>query len=437
MEICTVGGYDDVGANMTAVKIGDDVVIFDMGISVEKYIQYTNDDDVFDISIKQMISSGSVPDIRQIDDWKDKVKAIAITHAHLDHCAAIPFLAKKFNAPIYCTPYTAEIIKTMLRDDKLKIPNEIKILNPNSMIKINNKLKLEFINVTHSVPQAVVIALHSSEGSVLYANDFKLDSAPIIGKKTNLKRLKELDNVKCLILDSLYSNRDGKTPSEPIAHELLRDVMLGFEGRAMIVTTFSSHIARLKTIIQLGKETKRKVVFLGRSLNKYVEAAENIDLVNFTKEIELVKYRRDINRAIRRLFNEGIDKYLLVVTGHQGEPKAVLSRIANSTIGKHLGKDDMVIFSCTVIPTKVNIQNREKLEESLKDHGVRIHKNLHVSGHASREDIRDFIKIINPKHIIPAHGGPDIRNGLTSLAEEMGFAENYHMMGNGNRLKLH
>ncbi|MCF7860934.1 MBL fold metallo-hydrolase [Candidatus Woesearchaeota archaeon] len=435
IEICAVGGYDEVGANMTAIKINDDVIICDMGISVEKYIEYTNDDDIFDISVKQLINSGSVPDIRVIDDWKDKVRAIAITHAHLDHCAAAPFIAKKFDAPIYCTPFTAEIIKRILRDEKIKIPNKIRSLNPNSFIKINDNITLEFINVTHSTPQAVLIAVHSSEGCVMYANDFKIDNCPIVGKKTNMERLKEIKDIKCLIMDSLYADRDGKTPSEPVARELLKDVLIGTTARAVLVTTFSSHIARLKTIVQIGKELKRKIVFLGRSLGKYVDAAESINLVRFTEDVEVVRFKRDINRKIRDMVEDGIDKYLIVLTGHQGEQKAVLSRIANGQTALELNQDDVVVFSCKVIPTESNIKNRLALEEKLREHGVRIYTKLHVSGHASREDMREFLEMIQPQALIPAHAEMEKRKSLASLAKQLNI-QHFHLPKDGDRITL-
>ena len=442
LEICTVGGYEEVGKNCTAINVDGEVVILDMGLHLGKYIAYTEEnEDVYDLSPKQLIQMGAVPDISAIEDWRRDVKAIVPTHAHLDHIGAIPFLAKKFDAPIICTPYSKAVLEAILKDEGIKIDNEIKPVNPNSRLKISPNIDIEFINMTHSTPQTAMVAIHTRYGIIIYANDFKFDNLPVLGKKPNFRRLKELgkEGVLCLILDSIYAGSAKKTPSETVAREMLKDVMLGTgsRGKAVIVTTFSSHLARLKSIIEFGKKMNRKIVFMGRSLCKYVGAGEDIKIINFSKSVELVRFKDKMRKKLKKI-GEKKDKYLLVVTGHQGEPKSVLSRIVNGQFPFKLGKGDHVIFSCTIIPDEINKRNREIMEEKLREAGVRIFKDIHVSGHCAREDQRDLIDLVKPRHIIPAHGGRDMTEAMVELAEELGYKneETVHIMNDSKRIKF-
>jgi len=443
IEICTLGGYNEVGKNCTAINIDGEVILMDLGLHLEEYIKFTEErDDLRFISSSQLIKAGAVPDIRKIEDWRKNVKAIVPTHAHLDHIGAIPFLSNKFKADILCTPYAGAVLKAILKDERINLKNKIKVLNTNSIYTISKNIKIEFINMTHSTPQTVMVAIHTKYGVIIYGNDFKFDSSPTLGKKPNFERLKKLgeQGVLALIVDSIYSSYNMKTPSEGVAKALLRDVMLGTDshGKCMIVTTFSSHLARLKSIIECGKQLKRKIVFLGRSLGKYVEAGEKIGLVNFSKDVEIVKYGKHIKRKLSKISRKDKENYLLVVTGHQAEPRAVLSRMIDGQFDFKFEQGDIVVFSCSVIPTETNIRNRKIMDEKLKRKGVRIFTNIHVSGHAAREDDRDLISMTHPKHIIPAHAEDKKKAALIELADELGYkkGKTSHMMHNGNRLKL-
>ncbi len=442
IEICAIGGYNEVGKNCTAIKVDDEVVILDLGLHLENYIKFTEDrEDTIDMSGKQLMKVGAVPNIETINDWKRKVKAIVIGHGHLDHVGAVPYLADSFKAPIICTPFTKAIIDVTLKGEKIKIKNKIIALSSNSSYNLSSNIKIEFIHMTHSIPQAVMIVLHTKYGKVVYANDFKFDLSPVLGKKPNFKRLKDIgkENVLALIVESTYASRLGKMPSENIAKELLKEVLLGIDSKnkAILITTFSSHLARLKSIIEFGKKLNRKILFLGRSLSKYVQAGESIGIINFTKDVELVKYSKQIKRKLKKISNER-EKYLLVVTGHQGEPKSVLAKIIKKEMDFNLYESDLIIFSCRTIPTPTNIENRKKLEENLKSLHIRIFKDIHESGHAAREDLRDMINLIKPKKLIPAHGNKEMKQALASLSTEMGYKKdkNVIMLKDNQRIKL-
>ncbi len=442
IEICSVGGYTEFGRNMTAVKVDDEVVLLDMGIHLENYIRFTEDEDLRKISPKQLIDEGAIPDISVIQKWTKDVIAIIPTHAHLDHIGAIPFIAKKFkNATIYCTQFTKAVIETTLNNERISLPNPIKPVTTNSIHKLSPNIKAEFINMTHSTPQTVMVALHTRYGIIVYANDFKFDLYPTLGKKPDFKKLVEIgkDNVIALVCDSTYAGKHMKTPSESVAREMLRDVMIATDSRnkAIIISTFSSHIARIKSIVDFSKRINRKVIFLGRSLAKYIEAAETSGIVSFSKEHEIVKYPRQIKRRLARMTRQEIVSTVFIATGHQGEPKSVLSRIASGILPFPFEKEDHIVFSCTVIPTETNQKNREEVEKKLKEKGLRLFRDIHVSGHAAREDLRDLINFLKPKNVIPAHGNIEMLKDLRELAIEMGYKDkNILVMREGEFRKI-
>ena len=341
-----------------------------------------------------------------------------------------------YSCPVIGTPYTIGILKTLLNDKKINIDNRLKELNTNSLIKISDKLSLEFVNITHSTLQTSITVLHTPEGKVVYTNDFKLDNHPVVGKKPNYEKIKELGDgsVKVLILDSLNSIFQMKTPSEKVAREMLKDVVLGVntEKKAIVVTTFSSHIARLKSIIDFGTHLNRKIIFLGRSLEKYVGTAEKLKLINFKEKIEIIGFRENVKKRLKRIMKDK-GKYLIVCTGNQGEPDAVLARMARRDLPWKFESGDIVIFSCRTIPTVETIANREELEKNLRKSGVRVFKDIHVSGHASLEDHRDMIEMIKPQHIIPSHGDFEKVRGILELGKEIKYKEgkNIHCAENG------
>src|SRR3989344_5801010 len=267
IELCCIGGFSKTEGNSVALKIEDEVIILDMGLSMEDYIRYTEDrEDVSSKTYAQLLRVNAVPNYNFIKEWHDKVTAIVPSHGHLDHIGAIPFAASLFpNAPIISTPYSIEILKSILSDEHITLPNKLISMNLNSSFKLSSKITVEFVNVTHSIPHTAIVIIHIPYGKIMYANDYKFDRQPVIGKKPNFERLKELgdEGVKLLIVNCLYANEQKKTPSESVAKQMLKDVMLGVQSKdkAMIVTTFSSHIARLKSIIEMGKKLDRKIVF--------------------------------------------------------------------------------------------------------------------------------------------------------------------------------
>src|SRR3989344_4039555 len=434
MEIIAIGGYDEVGKNMTAVKSNDEIVIFDMGFYMPKLLDFEEGDpDPRKMPAKDLIKRGVLPDDYLLEKDKDKVKAIVLGHCHLDHIGAAAYLAERYNCPIIGTPYTIGILQTLLDERELNFENRIKVLNFNTRFKISENMGLELIHIPHSTLQSAMAVLRTKEGMVIYCNDFKLDNHPVIGKKPDYDKLEELgkEGVKAVIIDSLKSNLEMKTPSEKVAREMLKDIIAGVKSRnnAIVVTTFSSHIARLKSIIDFGEGLNRKVVFLGRSLFKYVDAAEKLQLVKLSEKVEIVGYRRLVEKKLKEI-SANKEKYLIVCTGNQGEKDSILSKMAYGSLHWRFSDGDIVIFSCKVIPTPETVKNRDELENELKRNHVRIFKNIHVSGHACLEDHRDMIGLLKPQHIFPSHGPYEVVKGMEDLAITMGYrkGKSLHVM---------
>ena len=438
MNIYTVGGFDEVGKNMTCVDLGGDAFIFDAGLYLPPIVELEEEDRVY--SEKKLREINAIPNDYVLNSLRNRVRGIFVSHAHLDHVGAVPWLAGRYNASVFGSPFTIEVLNTILRDENQKIKNKIRTVNPNSSYKIG-KYDVDFINITHSTIQTSLIALHTKQGAVLYANDFKLDNSPIVGKKPAYDKIKKIakEGVKALVVDSLYSGTERKTPSEKIARDLLEDVLMTTENKncGITITTFSSHIARLKSIVDFGNLLGREVVFIGRSLNKYVTAAHNVKMCPFYNKIKLVSYKNQVKKMLSKI-NQNRKKYLLVCTGHQGEPGSILERLSKNELPFIFSNKDHLIFSSSIIPTQINIDNRARVEKRLKSRGVRIFDNVHVSGHAGREDLRDLIEMVQPEHIIPAHGGLDKTKPMAELAGEMGYklGSQCHLMQNGKMLKI-
>ncbi|TFH02036.1 MAG: ribonuclease J [Candidatus Thorarchaeota archaeon] len=368
------------------------------------------------------------------------VKAFAVSHAHLDHLAAIPAVAPQYgDVPIIATPFTVEVLSNLLRERKEKFNNKVIKLNAGSTYRVSKNIEIEFIYATHSTPQTVMIAVHTPVGTLLYANDFKFDEYPSLGRRTDYKRLRELAPLKCLIVDTTRIAKESRTHSESLVKEMLKDVLMWTENKEnlIVVTTFASHISRINTIVDIARDMKREPVILGRSMTNYILAAERCGVADISSKAQVWGYKGPMMKILRKIKRDR-GKYLLIVTGHQGEPNAVLSKMARSELPFDFKHDDEIVFACEVIPAPVNAANRAHLEKQLKSHGVRIFKDIHVSGHASREDHRDFINILKPETYIPTHGGMDKLGSAIDLAVEMGykFGENAILLQDGQTLEV-
>jgi len=446
MEICTVGGFEEVGKNMTAVKIGEEVFIFDCGFFLPGIIELQEQEKI-GYSLPGLRRVGGVPDDRILDQlgWREKVKAIFLSHAHLDHIGGLTFLANRYpHIEIFGTAFTMKVLESLIEDAGVKINNPLRVVNSDSRHKIKSSkegIEIEFVHATHSTLDCAYLALHTKEGIFFYSLDLKFDNHPTLGNPPNYQRLKELgkEKVKALVIDSLYAYTEKKPGGEKIAEHLLEDAFskVNQGDKALFITTFSSHIERLNNIVKIGQRTNREIVFLGRSLAKYVGCALKIGKCPFANKVKIAKYRGQVDSILKKV-ESGRGRYLIVCTGHQAEKNSILDRIPRGDTYFKFREGDNLIFSSSVIPTEVNLEAREKLDAKLRKMGVKIQVDVHVHGHGSREDMRELIQMLKPEHVIPAHGSQVQEKPLIGLAEEFGYIEGKtsHLKKNGEIITI-
>jgi len=441
ISIIAVGGYNEIGRNMTALKIGEDIVVMDMGLRLDR-VQIHEDTNMESMSAADLIDMGAIPDDSILNGVDGKVRAIACTHGHLDHIGAISKLAYKYRAPIIATPFTADLINQEIKSERTQaIANPVVPMEPGKCYQITENLELEFIRVQHSIVDCAFAALHTDSGTILYANDFKIDRTPTLGSAPDFQRLRSLgrEGVLALITETTNAAISGKTPSEQIARDLVWDVLTGTEESrsGVLVTTFSSHIARIRSIIEAAQKMNRVPVLLGRSMEKYWRTAARTGYAE-NNGLWVCGRRKNIDQALKRIVSEGKEKYLPIMTGHQGEPGASLSRVAGGETDYLIEPGDKIVFSAGIIPQPLNVSNRHSVETKLKMRGARIYDNVHVSGHACREDHWELLRMINPEHVIPSHGNLTTHGHYLRIAEETGYSlgSNVHLVRNGQELML-
>lgn len=419
MKIYTLSGYEKVGGNMTAVETNGKIVIFDMGADIERVVSQG-------VRLERMktieaIESGIVPNDSKIKRRRKDVVAIVVGHGHQDHCRGIPKLAGAYDCPIITAPYTADIIKRFTENDREHVKNRIIKMKPGETFQISNDCELEFVDVTHSIPHGVFSVLRTEEGLIVYSLDFKLDENPTLGEPIDYDKIKTLgeEGIKAYIADCTRTDESGKTKSEFETKIKLKDILsrANYNQEGIIITTFSSNIARLNNIIE-ANAGRREIVLLGRSLKEYTEDAKKHGLIDLSG-VKVVSYQEEVENTLKEI-SKNKEGYLLVTTGNQGEPNAILSRIADREYPFSIDERDMVIFSSVTIPTPINELNRENLKRKLVQRGADIEINIHSHGHAKKEDQRNMINMLNPEIVIPAHGGKGKLSSCARVAREEG-----------------
>jgi len=436
MKIHTIGGYEQVGMNMTAVEVDGELVIFDMGYNMEEVIG--SDEQIDELTTTQTLKTGAIPKDKQIMDRN--VKAIVIGHGHLDHVGAIPKLAGQYDAPIICTPFTKKIVERGLEGDRKNINNDIVEVETGEEYSISDNLDLEFIRNNHSIPDSTLSYLKTPEGGVIYGNDMKFDREPVIGENADIERMREIghsEDLKVMIPGTTSVDKPGRVkPEKSVKVELNHLLENCYDaGGAVFITTFSSQIQRLNSILE-ANNGRRKVAFVGRSLKEYTQSAEELGLIDLS-DVKVASYYDECEKLMDRISGER-EEWLVVATGNQGEPGSQMDKLASQQYPFRFNKGDHVIFSSRVIPTPPSEANRYWLEKKLKDEGVRLYKNIHTSGHAKKEDHRDFITYLDPENIVPSHGHIQKQGDYLQLAREEGYTleEDIFLSENGRTIEI-
>ncbi len=444
IKVWAIGGYEQVGNSMTAINFGNekDWIILDMGFWMENLITAESKyGDLTNLPTEMFYELKIVPNDKLFfQKYGKNVKAIIISHAHLDHVGAVTRLATKYkNAKIITTPFTHEVLNFL--DENKSVKNKRVYLNTGVIYQITEKTQMELIRVTHSIPSSTAIALYNDQGNVLYMVDWKFDNNPQLGKKIDYNKLKKIGKEGCKILftDTTRVERIGKTPSERIARVMLESLLnyLKDTNRLIVYSTFSSHIARLKYVIELAKQLGREPILIGRSLRNYTKAAKRANIVDLSKKAKILKNGKEL-RKLNKKIKENRENYFLIVTGHQGEPNSVLERISKDEHPIKLKQEDIVILGSEPIPALPNLLMRGMLEERLLNKGVRLFTNVHVSGHAYSEDLKDLAKMIQPEYYIPTHGELNKNAKAIELLRRYGYeaSKNAFLIGNNHLLEL-
>ena len=429
IEVYSVGGYEEVGRNCTAVAYGDEMVIFDLGFNMERVVALGDEEhvNIQQMSVQSLRDIDAIPDDSVLQGKKKKVVGIVSNHGHLDHIGAIPKMAGRYKCPIVGTPYTIELIDHLDRESKAKLQNQLLVMNAGETIELSKNLTLEFVNMTHSIPDTVLSVLHTPEGAIVYANDYKLDNFPQLGEMPDYKRIKKLgrQGVKLLIVETVRIEAERKTPSETVARAMLEDVLVGRQHEnALFITTFASHIERISTILDLAGKMGRQPVMLGRSMHRYSTLAEKLGILEFPDNLQIFGRGKTIGNFLDKVKGQR-DRYMFICTGHQGEPGAALSRLANRDFPYQIQPGDEFVFSSSVIPSPINQDNHYRLTSKLKNQGARIFSDVHTSGHASKEDHRDLLLMLRPENVVPCHGPLRKLATYAELCSEMNMMNEY------------
>jgi len=427
MKITAVGGYKAVGRNMTGVSLDKKTIALDNGIRLDTLQIYDDDADrVRKCSEEELVRLDIIPDADRLKN----VVCQVLSHGHLDHIGALPFNRPK--VPIVSTPYVAEMARSEYKQGNFYG------IEYGQDYEVSNDVTVELVEVTHSIPYASIVVLHTAEGDVVYTGDFRFDDHSQLAR-TNYKRLRELGNgnVKALIVESTRVRQEGKTFSEDVVRTMLKDVLEFIDKGLIVTTTFSTHVERLQTIVDQAENSGRTPVILGRSLGKQSKLAQKFDILDLPQGTDVFSKAKAIASALVDIGRKR-EEYLLIVTGHQGEPNSILSRMVNGVFPFSFEHSDSVIFCARTIPGPLNAASRYILETKLKSFGVKIFDNVHVSGHAAREDHRRMLELLKPEHVIPCHGDMDMRSSYAELAAEEGYRINkdLHILTNGTDIEI-
>lgn len=384
LEIIPLGGIGEFGMNCMGIRYKDEMIIVDAGMGFPEEKPYG-----VDISI---------PDFDFLDEFKGDLTALVLTHGHEDHIGALPYFLKKFNLPVYTSRFTAALADKKLEEHDLVESTLIHRVEPNDIAEIGS-FKIEFIHASHSLVDCFSLAIKTPVGTLIHTGDYKIDDTPVIGKPYDLKTLKKYgdEGVLALLADSTNATVPGRTPSEQDVIPAFEEIFEEAKGR-IFVSTFSSSIHRLQIVIDLAHEFGKKLCVLGRSMQKNVEIADELGILDIPENLLV-----DLSQA--RSVDD--DEIVYLVTGSQGEFRAALWNLATASYkGLQIEKGDTVVLSARIIPG--NEKAISRLIGSIYKRGANIieekRRLIHVSGHASQEDIKIMTETAKPKFLVPIHG---------------------------------
>ena len=417
VKLIPLGGLGEIGKNITAIEYEDEIIVIDCGLSFP-------DNEMYGIDLV-------IPDISYLLENREKVKGIFITHGHEDHIGALPYILKEINVPVYASKFTLSLIESKLIEFNMVSScslNEITLKEP---IKTEH-FACEFIRTCHSIADSCSLAITTPQGVIFHTGDFKIDYTPVDGEVIDLQRISEIGKRRVLLLmaDSTNATREGFTISETIIGQNLTRLFRNAKGR-VIVATFSSNVHRVQQVINSSITYGRKVAFSGRSMEKISQIAMDLGYLKVPKNT-IIKLD-DIHKYPD-------NKVTIITKGSQGEPMSALSRIASGS-HKNIGlkEGDYIIISASPIPGNTKLIT--KLIDILISKGAEViydaMEEVHVSGHACREELKLIHSLIKPKYFVPVHGEYRHLKEHAELAKSLGMDEkNIFLLDNGDVLEL-
>ena len=417
LKIIPLGGLDEIGKNITVFEYGDEIVLVDCGLEFPE-------DDMLGVDLV-------IPDITYLEKNKEKIKGLVVTHGHEDHIGAIPYLLKQINIPIYATRLTIGLIKNKLEEHKLLSSAKLITVEQGQTVNFGS-MKVEFIRSSHSIPDSVMLAIHTPVGVILHTGDFKVDFTPIDDKIMDLGRIAELGNkgILALMADSTNSERKGFTMSERTIGDVF-DRLFQNNKKRIVVATFASNVHRVQQIVNSAKKYGRKIAVCGRSM---------VNMINTAREIGYIDAPENMFIDIDMIKNYTDDQLVIITTGSQGETMSALTRMA---AGEHkkvvITPNDMIIISATPIPGNEKLVSN--VINALMQIGAEVIysalENVHVSGHACQEEQKLILALAKPKYFIPVHGEYRQLRAHAETGKIMGIPpENIFILENGKTLEL-
>ena len=406
LRIIPLGGLGEIGKNMTAVELGEDIVVIDCGLAFP-------DEDMPGVDLV-------IPDVSYLVKNQARLRGILLTHGHEDHVGAIPYVLQQLRTPIYGTRLTVGIVRNKLEETSLPYEPELHTVEAGETVELG-AIRAEFIHVNHSIADACCIALHTPAGVVFHTGDFKLDVSPIDGKMIDLVRIGQLgeEGVKLLLCESTNAERPGFTPSERTVGLSLDRIFMEHRDKRLIIATFSSNVHRVQQIINAAAKYGRRVAVVGRSMVNVIGAAVELGYMNLPEGVLI-----DVADAKRYK----PEQLTIITTGSQGEPMSALYRMAFSEHNQiKLTPSDLVILSASAIPGNEKLVG--KIINALVRAGIHVVNDavadVHVSGHACREELKMMIGLTKPEYFMPVHGEERHLYANKALAEFMGIPSDH------------
>ncbi|MBQ3651184.1 MAG: ribonuclease J [Clostridia bacterium] len=414
LKLIPLGGLGEIGKNMTLLEYGEDIVVIDCGLAFP-------DDDMPGIDVV-------IPDMTYLEENREKLKGFVITHGHEDHIGAVPYALQKFAVPVYGTDLTVALMDHKLKE--MHVSGDLHVVKPGDTVELGC-FKVEFIKTSHSIPGAVALAITTPLGVILHTGDFKIDLTPLDGQPIDINRLAYYGSkgVLCLLSDSTNVERAGYTQSEREIGKTFEHYFEVAQGR-VIVASFASNVYRLQQVADVAIEHDRVICFAGKSMEQ---------IVAYSQELGYMTIPQDRIVKVDDLKSYADDKVCIITTGSQGEPMSGLYRMANASHKINIGYGDTVIISASAIPGNETAVGR--VIDGLFEKGAYVvydrMADVHVSGHACREELKMMLHIVKPKYFIPVHG--EFRHLMTHarLALDMGVPEeNIFLLENGSAVSF-